>query len=205
MWKAPTCLTLRNSTDVSQNSVTELKTIAIPSRIPKDGNVAVADFDMDGQLDVMVIIDATSNSITDTAYIYAYNPVTENILFVHSHYAKTIGYPMVGDIDGDGYLEFVYIDYKTPLSSSRITAMKYHPQTGLQTKWQATHADESGQTSMTLFDFNQDGIMEIVYRDQDRLRIINGSGKSHLTGNDTIPFYNLYTMTMMVRPSGYSR
>ena len=183
-------------TDVALNSVTEVKTIPIPSRIPKDGNVAVADFDMDGQLDVLVVIDGTSNTYSDTAYIYAYNPVNGNILFVHGHYAKTIGYPMVGDIDGDGYLEFVYIDYKTPLSSSRITAMKYHPQTGLQTKWQATHADESGQTSMTLFDFNQDGIMEIVYRDQDRLRIINGSGKSHLTGNDTIPFYNLYTMTM---------
>lgn len=49
---------------------------------------------------------------------------------------------------------------------------------------------------MTLFDFNQDGILEIVYRDEDHLRIINGSGKSHLTGNDTIPFYNLYTKSM---------
>ena len=56
---------------------------------------------------------------------------------------------------------------------SRITAMTFHPGTGLQTKWQAMHTDESGQTSMTLFDFNQDGIMEIVYRDQDNLRIIN--------------------------------
>lgn len=183
-------------TDVSLNSFTEMKTIGIPSRIPQDGNIAVADFDMDGQLDVLVVIDATSNSTTDSAYIYAYNPVTENILFVHSHYAKTIGYPLVGDIDGDGYLEFVYIDYKQPVSNSRITAMKYNPSTGLQTKWQATHADESGQTSMTLFDFNQDNIMEIVYRDQDKLRIINGSGKSHLTGNDTIPFYNLYTKSM---------
>ena len=185
-----------NRTDASLNSVTEIKTITIPNRVPQDGNVAVADFNFDGQLDVMVIIDGTPSEITDSAYIYAYDPVNENILFVHSHYAKTIGYPLVGDIDGDGYQEFVYIDYKTPLSSSRITAMKYNPQTGLHTKWQATHADESGQTTMTLFDFNQDGIMEIVYRDQDRLRIINGSGRSHLTGNDTIPFYNLYTKMM---------
>ena len=49
---------------------------------------------------------------------------------------------------------------------------------------------------MTLFDFNQDNIMEIVYRDENNLRIINGSGKSHKTGNDTIPFYNLYTKSM---------
>ncbi|MBQ6155123.1 MAG: VCBS repeat-containing protein [Bacteroidales bacterium] len=187
---------ITSRTDVSLNSVTELKTISIPSRIPQDGNVAVADFNLDGQMDVLVVIDGTSNTFTDTAYIYAYNPVTEEILFVQSHYAMTIGYPLVGDIDGDDYLEFVYIDYKKPVSISRITAIKFIPQVGLQTKWQATHTDESGQTSMTLFDFNQDGIMEIVYRDQNSLRIINGSGKSHKTGNDTIPFYNLYTKTM---------
>ncbi len=183
-------------TNVSQNSVTELKTIPIPSYIPQDGNVAVTDFNLDGQLDVMVIIDGTQSEIEDSAHIYAYDPVSENILFVHSHYAKTIGYPMVGDIDGDGYLEFIYLDYKIPVSSSRITAIKYNPLMGLQTKWQATHTDESGQTSMTLFDFNQDGIMEIVYRDQSDLRIINGSGKSHKTGNDTLSFYNLYTKSM---------
>ena len=187
---------LVSRTDPSLNSVTELKTISIPNRVPQDGNVAVADFNMDGQLDVLVVIDGTKSETPDSAYIYAYDPVAENILFVHGHYAKTIGYPMVGDIDGDGYLDFVYIDYKTPVTTSRITAMTYSPTAGLQTKWQATHADESGQTSMTLFDFNQDNIMEIVYRDQDKLRIINGSGKSHLTGEDTIPFYNLYTKSM---------
>ena len=187
---------IASRTNAALNSVTEIKTVNIPSRIPQDGNVAVADFNMDGQLDVMVIVDGTPNDFSDSSYIYAYDPVSENILFVHGHYAKTIGYPMVGDIDGDGDLDFVYIDYKQPVSASRITAMTYHPGTGLQTKWQATHADESGQTSMTLFDFNQDGIMEIVYRDQDNLRIINGSGRSHRTGHDTIPFYNLYTKSM---------
>ena len=140
-------------TDPNLNSVTELKTIAIPNRVPQDGNVAVADFNLDGQLDVMVIIDGTQSETTDSAYIYAYDPVSEDILFVHGKYAKTIGYPMVGDIDGDGFLEFIYIDYQQNVSNSRITAMKFNPSTGLQTKWQATHADESGQTSMTLFDF----------------------------------------------------
>ena len=183
-------------TDASLNSVTEVKTITIPSRIPQDGNVAVADFNLDGQLDVMVIADGTQSETADSSYIYAYDPVTENILFTHGKYAKTIGYPMVGDIDGDGFLEFIFIDYQQPVSNARITAIKYNPASGIQIQWQATHTDQSGQTSMTLFDFNQDGIMEIVYRDENNLRIINGSGKSHLTGHDTIPFYNLYTKSM---------
>lgn len=187
---------IQSRTNVSLNSVNLIKTVNIPTRVPQDGNVAVADLDLDGQLDVLVIVDGTSSDYADSAYIYAYNPVSENILFVHGKYAKTIGYPLVGDIDGDGYLEFVYIDFQQSVSQSRITAMKFNPQTGLQTKWQATHTDQSGQTSMTLFDFNQDGIMEIVYRDEQNLRIINGSGKSHITGNDTISFYNLYTKAM---------
>lgn len=182
--------------DTALNSVTELKTIAIPSRIPQDGNVIVADFDRNGQLDILVIRDGTPHNTADTAYIYAYNPLTDEILFIHGRYSRTISYPMVGDIDGDDNLEFVYIDFQNQVNNSRIIAMKFDPVLGLQTQWQATHGDESGQTSMTLFDFNQDGIMEIVYRDQENLRIINGSGKSHLTGNDTISFYNLYTKSM---------
>ena len=186
-------------TNMSLNSVTEQKTIAIPSYIPQDGNVAVADFNFDGQLDVMVSI---VNGTSDMAYIYTYDPVSEEILFIHNKSSRTIGYPMVGDIDGDKWLEFVYLDYQPYvsyqpyISDSRINAMKYIPSSGLQTLWQATHTDESGQTSMTLFDFNQDSKMEIVYRDESNLRIINGSGKSHITGNDTIPFYNLYTQSM---------
>ena len=34
--------------------------------------------------------------------------------------------------------------------------------------------------------------MELVYRDNRDLRILNGSGKSHITGNDTIRPYDLY-------------
>ena len=187
---------IASRTDMSQNSVTELKTISIPSRIPQDGNVAVADFNKDGQIDVMVVIDGTKNTIYDSSYFYAYDPATENILFTHGHYSGTVGYPLVGDINGDDDLDLVYLDLQHNVSSSRITAISYNPATGTRTLWQATHGDESGQTSMTLFDFNQDGIKEIVYRDQDNLRIINGSGRSHRTGNDTITFYNLYTLPM---------
>ena len=187
---------LVSRTDTSLNHVTEVKTVTIPTNVPQDGNVAVADFNKDGQLDVLVIIDNSSSETYDTAYIYAYNPVTEDILFVHGHYARTIGFPLVGDIDGDSDLDIVYIDYQSQVSNSRITAITYNATAGLQLKWQASHSDQSGQTSMTLFDFNQDDIMEIVYRDESNLRIINGSGKSHLTGNDTIPFYNLYTKSM---------
>ena len=183
-------------TNVSLNTISELKTINIPNHIPQDGNVAVADFDMDGQLDVLVVVDATKSNVMDSTFYYAYNPITENLLFVHGRYTLATGFPLVGDIDGNGNLEIVYIDKQYQVNNARIVAVTYNPGTGAAIKWQAAHTDQSGMTSMTLFDFNQDGIMEIVYRDEQNLRIINGSGKSHITGNDTIPCYNLYTLGM---------
>ena len=49
--------------------------------------------------------------------------------------------------------------------------------------------------------FEQGGTESFYFNEEtlanaENLRIINGSGKSHLTGNDTIPFYNLYTKNM---------
>jgi gliding motility-associated-like protein len=51
--------------------------------------------------------------------------------------------------------------------------------------------EDSFSNSFTAFDFNQDGLLELVICDQGTLRIVNGSGKSHLTLNDTIPVYVL--------------
>ncbi|MEE0972890.1 MAG: VCBS repeat-containing protein, partial [Paludibacteraceae bacterium] len=80
-----------------------------------------------------------------------------------------------------------------------LAAYKYVPSRGsLRQFWTIHHTDVSAQTSMTLFDFNADGCCEIVYRDETSLRIINGSGKNHITGSDTIQAgrrvaYNLAT------------
>jgi uncharacterized repeat protein (TIGR01451 family) len=38
------------------------------------------------------------------------------------------------------------------------------------------HSDISGATILTLFDFNNDGVFELIYRDQTYLQIFNGSG-----------------------------
>ena len=46
----------------------------------------------------------------------------------------------------------------------------------LQLFWKLSHTDVSLMTGLTLFDFNQDGVAEILYRDETTLRIINGSG-----------------------------
>jgi conserved repeat domain/Listeria/Bacterioides repeat len=178
-------------------SMTVVKTITPPTcientslTVPVDGSTSVIDLDNDGYLDVLVV-KRLQSSIT---FMYVWSPHKDKILaqklFPQSMYFNM---PFMGDIDGDGFPEIVLIT----ATNHFIYAMKYQQGNDLLTNfWSLAHTDNSGMTGITLFDFNQDGISEIVYRDEQFLRIINGSKKSHVTGNDTIP-YNLATFSCL--------
>lgn len=182
-------------TDPSLNAVTENKIITPPTGFSQDGHVLVADFDLDGQDEVLVLRDDTDDHTLGNCYIYAYKPATGQILFQKSHRAYCTSYPLIGNIDDDPYPEIVLLE-KQLYSPAKMFCWRFMPQSGLTTIWEQVHSDSSGQTGLTLFDFNQDGIMELVYRDNRNLRILNGSGKSHITGNDTIQPYDLYNHMM---------
>ena len=139
----------------------------------QDGSALVADFTGDDKLDILV------RDINGQLSLY--DPATNQCLF-HRDYLPMRAYPAVGDIDGDGMPEIVGLK-----DNHTLAAYKYVPSRGsLRQFWTIHHTDVSAQTSMTLFDFNADGCCEIVYRDETSLRIINGSGKNHITGSDTI-------------------
>jgi len=148
----------------------------------RDGHVSIADFDNDGHLDILI-----SNKNGDNISFYLWNPAkntvspTKTLTGGINSTVKNI--PMLGDIDGDGKIEIVLI-----ANPSQLMTFKYDPSLSdpFSLFWDLTINDLSASTGLTLFDFNQDGIAEILYRDTQQFRIINGSGKSHLTGNDTI-------------------
>ena len=144
-----------------------------------DGFTAVADIDMDGLLDVVVTHTTTSN----TTVLYVWTPAKSgnpggglmasvNVIGTYAH-----SYPFIGDIDG-------LIDPTTGKKHPEICvtiidnvyAYKYVGATGtLARKWTLPTSDHSGGTGITLFDFNNDGIAELVYRDETLVRILNGS------------------------------
>ena len=166
-----------------------------------DGHVCIADFDNDGHTDILI----TNKNGNDVRF-YLWNPTKRTVSpaitlsgFGGTSQSKNI--PMLGDIDGDGKVEIV-----TLASPSSLIALKYDPTPGnlspyypFKLFWNYAVNDDTGSTGLTMFDFNQDGISELVYRDNDSLRIINGSGKSHITHNDTLNLsgnpvvYNLAT------------
>ena len=182
-------------TNPALNSVTTTLTIMPPTGYSQDGHTSLADFDLDGECEVLVVRDDTDDHTFGTCYMYAYKPSNGQILFQNTVQCLCTGYPLIGNIDNDPHPEIVFLE-KQNSNPMYLYCWRYTNQSGLTTVWRQPHNDTSGQTGITLFDFNQDNIMELVYRDSENLRIINGSGKSHITGNDTICPYNLYARMM---------
>ena len=183
-------------TNPSLNSMTVNKTITPPNGYSADGHVSLADFDLDGESEVLVIRDNTNDQIVDYTYFYAYKPSNGQILFQKAHTCASTSYVFIGNIDVEPHPEIIFLENQPNNLYEEIICWRYTTSDGLNTIWTQGHDDRSGMTAMTLFDFNQDNIMELVYRDNNNLRIINASGKSHITGNDTIRPYNIYTRMM---------
>ncbi|MDH6305077.1 hypothetical protein M2459_001814 [Parabacteroides sp. PF5-5] len=167
-----------------------------------DGGTALIDMDMDGQLDVVV----SGNSVlSNKNSIYVYNPRTGKIMHdnmvndlptaPHAELRFGISVPFVGDIDADGRPEIAVCAHKTLRAYKLNTTTKQ-----LELFWEMPTADESGSTTLTLFDFNQTGYAQLIYRDEDNLRIIDG--RAGLTESQRVlaTIENLFSPTINEQP-----
>ena len=144
-----------------------------------DGTTAIADMDGDGFLDVIVTV-ARDKSPTGQGCLYIWNPRTGNVMHtdIITDFPITnpgwggmgISVAFIGDLDNDGQPEVCLT------ASYRMYAFDFDPVgKRLTQRWQRNTGDDSGATTMSMFDFDQDGSVELVYRDQNNLRILNGS------------------------------
>ena len=166
-------LDITNSNGTAGNSVTLWKSITASE--VGDGLTSVADIDLDGYLDVVVVRNGC---------MYAWKPYSgagsSSELIATCPYSSTTAgsRALLTDVDNDGYPEILFT------YAANVTAYKYVPTTqSLQQMWLKSTSDLSGATTLTAFDFNQDGSVEIVYRDQSDMRIIDG-----VTGNNKSSF-----------------
>ena len=152
------------------NQVTSV--IVAPSNLP-DGFTSVADIDMDGDLDVIVTGGHTSPHV---ACMYVWDGATSTQIggtVTVSSKDKRISRAFAGDILGDGRPEIAFT-YTLCMNAYKFNGTTFQPlwngASGIAT------TDQSGATTMSMFDFNQDGNVEIVYRDAHNLRIIDKNG-----------------------------
>jgi hypothetical protein len=189
-----------NRTSMSGNSMMVVKQLPAfkmedGTDAPNDGTTVVADMNRDGRLDV--VVQNTNFTTGSILKLYVWTPSLDQNGRLLAHRSipnvATAGMPSIGDIDGDKYPEIVILGGANIMNVSDIKdsiyAFKYiSGQTILGRKWGFPHKNTSGFSGLTLFDFNQDGISELVYRDNFYLHIINGSLKSHITGKDTLVY-----------------
>ncbi|MDR0799787.1 MAG: FG-GAP-like repeat-containing protein [Dysgonamonadaceae bacterium] len=160
-------------------------TSASPLTGAAGGRVSAVDIDHDGKLDLVIL--CTVDTSPYYSVLYVADPVSGAIKA--SKYIPNAGYacyPFIGDIDGDGNIEIVIIKNQTTAASAHtyMIAYKYDGSSVLQEFWRLTHKDNSGSTGLTLFDFDQDGKAEIVYRDEQYLRIIDGTADGDIRYTD---------------------
>ncbi|WP_185113975.1 gliding motility-associated C-terminal domain-containing protein [Fulvivirga imtechensis] len=138
-------------------------------------SVSVADMNGDGHLDVVLSgAEGSKNGPTAIFFWDVTNGTVSSFLPDDPVYANGWPWgtsrPNLGDIDGDGQLEITFI------AGNQLFALEVDPNTGeLSEKWRRTINDSrSGIVATTVFDFDNDGSPEIVYRDSQQLVVIDG-------------------------------
>ena len=156
-------------TNINGTAGNSMTPISIPTQ--NDGYTSLADINLDGSLDIVVAASGNPGKI------YVWNPGNGTPVLIASinlpgASGNWIGVPFIGDMDKDCQPEIGVV------RSRIVYALEYNNTATLQTKWTLTTSDASGFTGITMFDFNQDGTQELVYRDETTLRIIDGSGST---------------------------
>ena len=131
--------------------------------------VSVADFDLDGNMDILMS-GAYGSSNTDETTIFFWDVEGRQVTTYHdpgNNFKRGPGRINIGDVDGDGELEanFVMDQFLYSLNA---------PDFSINFK-RGIDEGSSGFTGCTLFDFDGDGTIETVYRSEQYLYIIDGT------------------------------
>ena len=196
-------------------TMTVVRQATPPTGCPNDGLTVVADFNNDGKLEVLVRKKQADTQGTNLpVYMYLWSPHTTPspaVLAQTTEQGVYFGIPFVGDINGDGQIEIVSLISPTGSVTTQngFCARVYNESANNFTLlWNIQHTDQSGGTAMTLFDFNQDGAKEIVYRDENRLRIFNGTTNPPTVLNSFIAYSetgNEYPVIVDLYGDGHAR
>ena len=122
-----------------------------------DGMVAIANLDDDPEGEYVTTTGASIRAF-DTDGNTLWGPIT------YPAPANILSPPTIADIDGDGYPEI--------LSAGGNELRAYNHDGSLL--WSANVVDESGATAASVFDFEGDGVPDVVYIDEVKMYAFDG-------------------------------
>jgi hypothetical protein len=155
----------------------------------------VADFNRDGHPDILITNRSTYANTGGQVSVYVwdvYNNVTTTPLIIPTTWSgKNI--PLIADVNNNGKPDIII---QCDMNNTNDDMRVYEYDNGAFIYlWGIAPNEDSYSNSASLFDFNQDGLNEVLITDQSQIRIFNGSGKSHITQNDTLTVYQLAAFT----------
>jgi outer membrane protein assembly factor BamB len=121
-----------------------------------DGMISVANLDDDAEGEFIAVSNNTVRAM-DTSGAVIWGPLTMPSANITSPAA-------IGDIDADGEPEIIVA------GGSELWAIERDG----TVKWTAEVTDESGATGASIFDFEGDGIAEVVYIDEQEMLVFDG-------------------------------
>ncbi len=154
-------------TNGTRTPVKQLNDIDASWPVNEDGAVAVADMDLDGDLDVVI----TSNFNT---FSVIWDPVEDQVIKKVNTGTGYHGMPMIADVYDDIAEGGQSVNLPETIFLAGGTVYCINAQFSGPV-WTLATSDASSTTSISSYDFNGDGIVELVYRDQSELRIFNGN------------------------------
>ena len=167
---------IANPNGTAGNSATLYVTALISgvSGISADGHVQVADFNLDGHLDILhTCRPSMDNGGTVYGYVWDVFNNTVSTPIVQSVTLPGKSIPLIADIDNDDTVEVVL---HCGVPGANVRAYKYHADSRtFSLFWTKGYSEDSYSNSLTLFDFNQDGNNELLICDNDLISIVNGS------------------------------
>jgi hypothetical protein len=176
-----------NKNGFNANAFTE-KASAPSTSLPLDVTTVPADFNRDGHLDIL-FTGVDSLSAGGPNVVYAVWDVHNSRFLGNKVYddipagaGANTSVPLVGEINGDSIPEFVF------MTGNRIYCYRYNPQADeIEKYWHHDVSDASGETGITLFDFDQNKRVELVLRDRQQLWILDGSQKDNCVPAERFP------------------
>jgi uncharacterized repeat protein (TIGR02543 family) len=181
---------IADRSDMSKNTATVLA--QAPNSLP-DGFTSVADIDLDGDLDVIVTGAAGAVS-AHKAMMYVWDGAIPTLIGdtipIDNSMDSRISRACVGNIvETSGPPDIIFTHGTNTMNDGELDAYRYDPALNkFVMRWSKATSDGSGATTLTMFDFNQDSIQELVYRDETHLRILDADGNNRSVfpcGSDT--------------------